>query len=611
MHLLVSGAALVGLLNSLSGVDPVPPPPARSVDLLVRNHTGGTTIGNDPEEMALFNGGSFTMGIGEKDLEKLQELDADSVNAMNLLCALYPQHKVELSAFYLDRKETTNIQYRTYLNANGLQPSAALIEYCWSYWDKGERVEGKIPPGQDLHPVRGITFFEAEACAKWMGKRLPTEEEWEFGARYGLQDDQIHPWAAKSWEGWDPTKNINSSNSSQGSEGYKPFPVGSWEGDRTPAGLYDLCGNAAEWTASPFSPFPGWEPLELKVRKIKRKFRAEFNSEQRVIRGGSFMGNRLSNNLVSRWGIEPGSVAEGIGFRCAMSGIPGMDILREAEAALSLLNGGVRGNIEMDTESVAAQTVISHNPKSDVITGSSHLAFARATRINKSQTKLDSDSVEEPVLVGILYTSRDALAPKLPRGNYAIYYKGKGESEAYKEAEKQAKAEEKNGKTPKDAEKKPDDEAPSEKKPEEMTDEERKQLAEERAAQSELEKIGAVTAPKLKLLEIPHDQPILMFKNDSGDTIAWMPARRDDVKLHATTLRYVAGGANGSKAMVAATSKAPIQKTTSGDGNNDLAEIKFTVRTAASTRYPEFTITLEFAPGAFTPVEPPEADGKK
>ncbi|MGE0133012.1 MAG: SUMF1/EgtB/PvdO family nonheme iron enzyme [Blastocatellales bacterium] len=167
-----------------------------------------------------------------------------------------PAHVVTIKHFFIDRTEVTNEQYQKFVDAMAYAPPPA--------WQGNH-----FPEGADTLPVTDVTWEDANAYAKWAGKRLPTEEEWEFAAR-GADDRHIYPWG-EEWiadaSNTKPDKNANG----------QLVPVGQFPKGASPFGLLDMSGNVWEWTASEFKEYPGGKvALPAGFKNLK------------VIRGGSF-----------------------------------------------------------------------------------------------------------------------------------------------------------------------------------------------------------------------------------------------------------------------------------------------------------------------------------
>jgi formylglycine-generating enzyme required for sulfatase activity len=172
--------------------------------------------------------------------------------------------------------------------------------------------------GRDRHPVVQVAFEDAQAYAEWLGKSLPTEEEWEYAARGGLDGarfawgDEHFPGgkpAANTWQGEFPWQNLKL----DGFEG--TAPVGSFAPNGY--GLYDMCGNTWEWTTTWFSP-PGEEtpsPCCAPAREPGGRF------PRRVIKGGSHLcapNYCLRYRPAARQGEEIDTSTGHIGFRCVV-----------------------------------------------------------------------------------------------------------------------------------------------------------------------------------------------------------------------------------------------------------------------------------------------------
>jgi formylglycine-generating enzyme required for sulfatase activity len=137
---------------------------------------------------------------------------------------------IVLRRFALDETLVTNADYATFLRASGYQPR--LRQNFLKHWQHGH-----LPAGKEQHPVVYVDLDDARAYAKWAGKRLPTEEEWQFAAQ-GM-DGRRYPWG----EHFEPGR--CNGGETGGTTPVKAFPQG-----RSPYGCYDMCGNVWEWTES-------------------------------------------------------------------------------------------------------------------------------------------------------------------------------------------------------------------------------------------------------------------------------------------------------------------------------------------------------------------------
>ena len=158
-----------------------------------------------------------------------------------------PVHQVSLEAFYIDKYETTNADYRAFVLANPRwQKSVVKARDYLRHW-----VGNDFPVGMDRYPVTYVTYEAAQAYCEWRGKRLPTEAEWEKAARGG-QLGQLYPWGTQV----DPDA-ANYDSRDMRSGGLKNMqrylkPVDHF----SPNGytLYNMGGNAAEWCADSYLP---------------------------------------------------------------------------------------------------------------------------------------------------------------------------------------------------------------------------------------------------------------------------------------------------------------------------------------------------------------------
>lgn len=190
-----------------------------------------------------------------------------------------PEHEVQIKPFFLDKFEVTNEDFMKFVQAKKYPAP--------SHWKNAQ-----IPPGEDKFPVTNVSWEDAQAYALWAGKRLPTEEEWEWAA-HG-EHRQAYPWG-----------NEFSANSANTKESRKNalMPVGSFPSGVSLCGAFDLIGNAAEWTTSDYVPYPGSQ--------------AKPEPGQKIIRGGGFQTDQKKATSTKRFIDLPGTRNITLGFRCA------------------------------------------------------------------------------------------------------------------------------------------------------------------------------------------------------------------------------------------------------------------------------------------------------
>jgi len=199
-----------------------------------------------------------------------------------------PPHEVSITAFYLDATEVTNAEYQEFCTKTG----RSLPEF-WGI--------AKYKSGADFpkHPVVGVSWLDAEAYGKWAGKRLPTEAEWEYAARGGLQGrdfpagDSIGPGSAS----------ITQAGKTTGSVPVRSFAANGY-------GAFDMSGNVCEWVADFYDP--GYYRVST-AKDPKGPGKGKF----RVIRGGGWHSGPYCNRVYVRNALPPGWLDINVGFRCA------------------------------------------------------------------------------------------------------------------------------------------------------------------------------------------------------------------------------------------------------------------------------------------------------
>ena len=241
--------------------------------------------------------GTFLMGSTPEAAKAAYE-DAKLRSSMlerHTFDAELPQHQVYLSAYEISRYEITNAQYRAFIAAtNRPAPRGHNGENTWADETLND----------DTQPVVGVTWFDAQAFAEWIGGSLPTEAQWERAARG--TEGRIYPW------GDIPPKARQHANFARRYN--RPMPVGQFPKGESPKGISDLAGNVWEWCLDEYSPtfyqqhndgIPQ-NPLNLRFRDVLRA---------RVIRGGAWDVGRAFLRSSLRFKFYPLDSTHTIGFR--------------------------------------------------------------------------------------------------------------------------------------------------------------------------------------------------------------------------------------------------------------------------------------------------------
>ncbi len=227
--------------------------------------------GADGAPMVLIPAGQFKMGsVERKRMFRWEKPFPDEL----------PAHTVNLDAFYMDKYEVTIFRYVQFLRATGRQQDLGE----WNRYNplsKGDR------------PVSFINWDDGHAYCEYYGKRLPTEAEWEKAARGS--DGRLYPW------GNDFPRQSRHMRSS-----LPPKAVGSYEGGKSPYGIYDMVGNVEEWVAD-------WYAGDYYFRSPQNNPQGPSMGKAKVIRGEA----RKSARSAVRSFCPPKLRQSHYGFRCA------------------------------------------------------------------------------------------------------------------------------------------------------------------------------------------------------------------------------------------------------------------------------------------------------
>ncbi len=272
------------------------PPPSRS--------------GRLPEEVFV-PGGVFTMGTSTEPWA----LDNER-----------PAHEVAVEAFFIDTAPVTCGAYAEFLDSGGYQHPKWWSERGWAYrsengidaprfwkreqggwWRTRFGVYEKVSVAE---PVVHVSFHEAEAYAAWVGRRLPTEREWEKAARFDPATGRSRRFP---WGDGEPTPE----HANLGQRHLRPAEVGAYPAGASPMGVHQLIGDVWEWTSSGFEAYPGFAAFPYK--EYSDVF---FGGDYRILRGGSFGTDTAAVRGTFRNWDHPIRRQIFSGFRCARDARP-------------------------------------------------------------------------------------------------------------------------------------------------------------------------------------------------------------------------------------------------------------------------------------------------
>ena len=263
--------------------------------------------------MVFVAGGTFRMG---NDLAR----DSDE----------HPAHEVSVGPFTMDEHEVTNRQFAQFVAQTGYVTTAQ--QRGWSYvfnhrrkeWVRCEGADWRRPGGPDTsldarddYPVVHVSWHDATAYARWSGKQLPTEAQWEYAARAGLRDAD-YPWGREELIDGRYQANYRQHGKDPAADGFgRLAPVKSYPPSRF--GLYDVSGNVWEWCRDCYGgDYYRWSPREDPSGPSE--------GPRRVIRGGSWLSPenyRFGHHVSTRDKRPPDETSQHIGFRCIRQGRPG------------------------------------------------------------------------------------------------------------------------------------------------------------------------------------------------------------------------------------------------------------------------------------------------
>ena len=242
-------------------------------------------------DMVLIPAGEFQMGNNDYDVEDDEK----------------PMHTVYVDAFYIDKYEVTNAQYKAFVDANPQWQKDRIPDKYHTGDYLSDWNGSNYPEGESNHPVTYVSWYGAMAYAQWVGKRLPTEAEWEKAARGGLVGKQ-YPWG----NFFDPNKE------NFGATVSRTIAVGTYPANGY--GLYDMAANVSEWCLDQYdSDFYQYSARQNPIsgESVTKVVNTFMNvNKSRVLRGGSWFSAERSIRVSNRGSAMPASTSPLMGFRC-------------------------------------------------------------------------------------------------------------------------------------------------------------------------------------------------------------------------------------------------------------------------------------------------------
>ncbi len=406
-----------------------------------------------PSSLKLIEGGEVHLGLGVREATKLlKDKRISGFGLTRYILSFIGDQTDVLPPFLISKTEVSNGEYEAFVKATGhrfpfnwwiksdrlkhekefLQKNPtrrfSYLEY-WETWWEYKKLKWEIPRHKRTkkpmvnYPVEWVSYLDALAYCRWAGMRLPSEAEWVRAARGNTKN--LYPWG----NNWDP-KRVRVFKST-------PLPVDAPLDGVSPFGIMHMAGNVFEWTCSRYKKLEGFDKIYriLDKKGLTKGFIPPFDPGCIVVKGGSYQSAdhpSLDCMIDTRGYAEMDNAIESVGFRVCKSLWPGLDAFRVAYQ-LELQQGILQG-AEIDLESEDTTNYLGMEAydlgKKKEINGYHSIGFAPIAQNKQlsSSKELRNTSIEEPVPVGLLFTTEKIANPDLPPGLFLVYYRDKGPS---------------------------------------------------------------------------------------------------------------------------------------------------------------------------------------
>ena len=424
-----------------------------------------------PPGMVFVKGGRTKIGTNFKDLKKLLSEHPTLQENYSSFIAETPQHPVSVGDFFMMVNEVTNEQFEAYVNSSGARPPRHWADEAENkardtflrtqgearrdaiekgetppekrifnpiaWWDANwETVEWTLSDDLRPRPVTHINYRDARNYARWAGLRLVSGEEYQRACRGS--DTDPYPWGDR----WEDGKYAATNELKRIKN---VFPVGSFPDGASKDGIHDLAGNVWEWTSTKFTQYPGFKYKSMKVGTGGAKKELDnppnWNPDFRVVVGGSIQNSRFVARCTTRAGFDREQITNSLGFRCAGTPTPGLDMSRTLLGEIPRTVRPVSedpkiGSYQYVPEETVAMDRWLTTPGTASVPGYGLIKDYEYVIVTPVQFVVANNAsevrkyslTEQLAPMGFLSTNQKLAEPALEPGTYLLSFRGKGKT---------------------------------------------------------------------------------------------------------------------------------------------------------------------------------------